>query len=609
MGDDARSDDTQGTDPTTADQAPAATPAPAPAPADPAGSGRGADGAAGTRDLVAEGPGLSAPAAPEPASTGSTWVAAGEADRGCHGCGARIPATAVTCPACAAELPPPPRSRRRESRVSQQLRALGRLHRDIADDSDTLEGHPPLRDDDPLPALARREPRAGPPLAPVHPRRVVWLLLLALAVVGWLSGATWDGLSEAKLTRAGALVAGSWDEPWRLVVATFVHQHVFMAVLTGFMVFVFGGELERRVGAGVVLFVVVVLGAGLNAARVLTEAPPSLGLLAGGWPAGLALGGAAFSLAVLAPAPGIRRPWGLAASIVIDVVILLTVAHQGRLIGPALQALLFLSLGAGLLTGLVLSLARGAGQGTGLLLGGVALAALVAAEVERAGDDRRLPAPPWEPRTSPVARTELRTVTLEDLAVRLDLPAGWDEGALATCEVKCPACAQEVKVTASRGASDETVACPSCGEGRVRPRPRVYADFSDSGLFGPRATLRLWSVPKGPFDAADTMATRIGAQMVQGGGFLTDVVPVADRPLGEDQEGWLPDAGWRSAWALALRGRSGGRALICRMYFLVGERRTVQVITTEADEGAPPQATPAGALFDAIARSARELKE
>lgn len=547
-----------------------------------------------------------------PTASASPWVAPGEPDRGCHGCSARVPASASTCPACGVELPPPPRSPRRESRVSQQLRALGRLHRDIADDSDTLEGHPPLRDDDPLPEIVpRAKATAGPPLPPVHPRRVTWLLLLALALVCWQTGALDQGAggvvqSEERLARAGALLARSWTDPWRLVIGTFVHQSVIMAVVTGFMVFIFGGELERRVGAGVVLFVVVVLGAALNAARVLTESAPSLGLLAGGWPAGLALGGAAFALAVLAPSPGIRRPWGLAISIVIDTAILLTVAHAANLITPSLQAILFLSLGAGLVTGLVLSLARGAGQGTGWLLGGVAFAALIAAEVERSGRGRSLPAPPWEPGGQDVVAADLRAVSLDDLHVQLQVPAGWTEGSEATCQVKCPACREEVDITASRGPTDATVPCPSCGEGQVRPKPRLYANFSDSGLFGPRM-VRVWSTPKGPYDAADTLATRLGAEMVRGAGFLSDVVHVSDGPFGDAE--WQRAAGWRSSWSLVLRGRADRRPLICRMYFLVGERRTVQMITIEPDEGSAPDQTAAGALFDAVARSARELKE
>ncbi len=545
----------------------------------------------------------------EPASgTASPWVAPGEADRGCPGCAARVPASASTCPACARELPPPPRSPRRESRVSQQLRALGRLHRDIADDSDTLEGHPPLRDDEPLPEIAPRvKATPAPPLPPVHPRRLTWLLLLALALVCWQTGAfDVDGLQGSALSRAGGLVARTWSDPWRLVVGTFVHQHAIMAVVTGFMVFIFGGELERRVGWGVVLFMVVVFGAGLNAARVLTESASSLWLLAGGWPAGLALGGAAFALAVLAPSPGIRRPWGLAASIMIDAAILLTVAHQAKLITPSLQAILFLSLGAGLVTGLVLSVLRGVGQGTSWLLGGVAVAALVAAEVERGGRSRRLPAPPWEPGAPSVEATDLRSVGLDDLHVQLQVPAGWTESSEATCTVKCPACKQEVEVAASRGPTEATVACPSCGEGRVRPKARMYANFSDSGLFGQRM-LRLWSTPKGPYDAADTLATRLGAEMVRGAGFLTDVVHVSDGPFGDAE--WQRASGWRSSWSLVLRGRADRRQLVCRMYFLVGERRTVQMITIEPDEGASPDAAAAGALFDAVARSAREVKQ
>lgn len=615
MGDEANRDESQPAPEASAPpEQPPAEPAPEPAPSigppeassstSPEPEPAAAPTAAATPDEATTPAPAAAPASP--------WVAPGEPDRGCHGCAARIPATAVTCPACGVELPPPPRSPRRESRVSQQLRALGRLHRDIADDSDTLEGHPPLRDDEPLPEIVPRTPAAaGPPLPPVHPRRLTWLLLLALAFVCWQTGALDPGaggvvLSEERLARAGALAARSWSEPWRLVMGTFVHQSVIMAVVTGFMVLIFGGELERRVGAGVVLFVVVAVGAGLNAARVLTEPAASLLLLGGGWPAGLALGGAAFALAVLAPSPGIRRPWGLAISIVIATAIILTVAHQGHLITPSLQATLFLSLGAGLVTGLVLSLARGAGQGAGCLLGGVAVAALVAAEVERSGRGRTLPAPPWEPSTPSVAAADLRTVTLDDLKVRVEVPAGWTEGTNPTCEVRCPACKQEVEVTATRGPSELTVPCPSCGEGRVKPKSRVYVDFSDSGLFGPR-TLRLYSLPKGPFDAADTMATRFGAQMVREEGFLHDVVHVTDGPLGD--AGWQQAAGWRSAWSLVLRGRVDRRSLISRMYFLVGERRTVQMVTIEPDEGGPPEATPAGALFDAIARSARELKE
>lgn len=495
----------------------------------------------------------------------------------------------------------------RESRVSKQLRELGRLHRDIADDSDTLEGHPPLRDDDPLPEIVARE-RAGhgPALPPIHPRRMTWLLLLALVAACWATGLfAFDAspMGERRFAELGGLVHRSFDEPWRLVLGTFVHQSFYVAVLTGFMVFLFGGELERRAGAGVVLFVVVVAGVGLNAARVASEPPMGLLILAGGWPAGLALGGAALALSVLTPAPGARGPFQLLLSLVLELVFLLAIAHQTRVLTPGLQAVLFLSVGVGLVVGLALAIGRGVSSGVGFVLGGVALATVVAAQAEHHRSRASMPAPPWEPPPVTVAVEDLQTETFEDLKVRLDLPDGWRE-AEAMCEVKCPGCLQEVKVPAAKGPSEATVQCPACEAAQVRPRPRQYIDFSEPSLFGGQRTLRLWSGGRGPFDAADTLATRIGAQLDSGGGFLTNVETLVDRPLGDGDPAWLKAAGWRSAWVLVMRGQASQRSHVCRMYFLVGERRTVQIITIEPDAG---DGLANGALFDAIARSVREL--
>ncbi|MCO5167921.1 MAG: rhomboid family intramembrane serine protease [Planctomycetes bacterium] len=532
------------------------------------------------------------------------WVADGEPARDCPGCAARVPARARTCPACGLTLRDP----MRESRVSQRLRALGGARRDRSDESDTLVGLPPLKDDEPLPEVAPRQP-AGPRLPPVHPRRLTWLLLVGLALACWASGIGFDAqLSPGRAVEVGGLVARGWSEPWRLVVATFVHAALPVAAVGAYAVFLFGGELERRVGAGAVLFLLVVVGAGLNAARVLVEDARSLWLLAGVWPAGLALGGAALALAVLAPAPGARRPPGLLASMAIQAAFVAVMAHSSQMLTVGLQAVMFLALGAGLVAGLLLSLAGGAGQGSGCLLGGVAVAALVAAEAERARGPRSPGPPPWAPPpTAGPDLGDLREVVVDDLRVRLELPTGWREGNPATSEVKCAACEQEVRVPAAHGKAGDEVPCPSCGQGRVRPRPRAWVDWVEGGFFGGWRTVRLYSAARGPFDAADTLAERIGAQMVTGEGWLKDVVPLADRPLSEGAEGgaaWLQAAGWRSAWALVLRGRSGRDALVCRMYFLVGERRTVQLVTIEPDDGAGQ-----GALFDAIARSVRELKD
>lgn len=505
--------------------------------------------------------------------------------------------------------PSPARDPMRESRVSKQLRELGRLHREIADDSDTLEGHPPLRDDDPLPEIVPRQPAgSGPTLPPIFPRRITWLLMLALAIACGVTGLfDLDGaaMSERRFAELGGLVVRSFDEPWRLVLGTFVHQSIYLAVLTGFMVFLFGSELERRVGSGVVLFLVIVAGVGLNAARVAAEPSKGLLVLAGGWPAGLALGGAALGLAVLAPAPGARRPFHLVLSLLIDVGFLLTVAHQMHVLTPGLQAVVFLSLGLGLVVGLALAVGRGVSPGIGVVLGGVALATLLAAQAERQRARASMPAPPWDPVATTVEVGDLEASTFDDLKVRINLPAGWRETE-ATCEVKCPACAEEVKVPASKGPSEATVECPRCEAGQVKPRARHYVDFTDPALFGGQRTLRLWSGARGPFDAADTLATRIGAQLESGSGFLSNVETLVDRPLGEGDAGWLKAAGWRSAWVLVMRGQAGSRRHVCRMYFLVGERRTVQIITIEPDDGDRSDDANA-ALFDAIARSVREL--
>lgn len=497
----------------------------------------------------------------------------------------------------------------RTSRVHERLKALGRAPRDASEFSDTLEGHPPLRDDGPLPEIVPRTPAApAPPLPPVHPVRASWALLFAVALACWATGAldVRGGLTEPRLLEVGGLVAQQWSEPWRLVVGTFVHQFVLMAVLTGFMFLIFGGELERRVGGGTVLFLVVVLGAGLNAARVAAEPARSLFALAGGWPVGLALGGAALALSVLAPAPGARRPWSLILSLGLEVTILVAIAQQLGTVAAGFQAVLFLSLGVGLVVGLALALLRGAAQGSGCLLGGVALATLVAAQAERERERRVSPGrAPWEAPAPSVLTAELRRTTFDDLKLALDLP-DWSQ-LPPRCDVKCPSCKREVEVPASIGKSDRTHECPECGQDGVKPTPRFYVDTLDPALGGGR-WFRLIVTPRGPFDAADTLALRRGEDLGRGDwASFKDVTPVVSRPLSDDPT-WLATSGWQSAWLLVVRGRFGERASVSRQYFLVGKSRTAQLITFEVDDGVTPADQTAGAaLFDAVAKSAREL--
>lgn len=583
---------------------------------------------------------------PERGSQGD-GLAAGE--HRCSGCGARLPASEAVCPFCGRDLavsPPaataapvapaavtdaPPATRPveppasgagpldpvaataggvgRTGRVNERLRALGRVPRDGSNDSDTLEGHPPLASDDsPLPEIARRPP-PGPPLVlpPVHPARVSWLLLLAVLVACWATGLTFrTGLSEPRLADVGGLLAQQWSEPWRLVLGTFVHQVGLVAVFTAVMFLFFGLELERRVGSGVVLFLVVVGGVALNAARVASEPPRSLFVLAGGWPAGLALGGAVLALSVLAPSPGVRRPWAVFLTLGLEVTLIVAVAQQAGALTSGLQGVLFLSVGVGLVAGLLLALTRSGAGGGGCLLGGIAVATLVAAQGERERERRTQPGPaPWEAPVATVLPVELSTTSLQDLKLSIELP-DWTE-VPTRVDVKCPACKREVQVTASIGKAEGTVECPECGKDGVKPTPRFYIDSMDPALHGQR-WFRLIVTPRGPFDAADTLALRRGEELGNGDwASFKDVTPVASRPLSDDPT-WAQESGWQSAWVLVVSGRFGDRPTVSRQYFLIGKHRTVQLITFEVDDGVtPPDQTPAAALFDAVARSAREL--
>ena len=134
------------------------------------------------------------------------------------------------------------------------------------------------------------------------PRRVIWVLLI---VLGWVYFAHGGGLEASvgtgQLETAGALRASLFDtfeqDWWRLVHASFVHKTVMLLMISAFLVWGVGGEVERRAGGGFVLLVFVGVGVVLNALRVGFEPAESLRSLAGGWPSGLALGGAGLVLA------------------------------------------------------------------------------------------------------------------------------------------------------------------------------------------------------------------------------------------------------------------------------------------------------------------------
>jgi len=339
-------------------------------------------------------------------------------------------------------------------------------------------------------------PAAAPPLAP---RRATLVLALALvAVYVGLGGSLAGGLTADALQRAGGLHGAVLDqlpaEAWRLVRATFVHADLFVLIVTLFLVGSAGGEAERRGGSGLVLACVAALAPVLNAVRVALEPGVTLTALAGGWPAGVALGGAATALAL-------RRREGpqVTAIVVLEVAILLFLAFtQGA--AAEVGAVLAAAGVAGLALGAVWPLSAGR-EGAGCCAALAAALLLGGAEVAR--ERAAAPPPPWVEAAAPAA-FELRRFAA--VGVALETPGHWEE----------------------RGLEGDA------GARRTRVQLVEGGGFLRTGF---QRQVLVVLAPKGPFDAADTLATRVAADLARPGSFLSGARIVEEGPFPSDSLG------------------------------------------------------------------------
>lgn len=417
---------------------------------------------------------------------------------------------------------------------------------------------------------------------PEAPARLVWLswllvLLVALpfATHALRAGSVTTPVPLSSLDGLGALRAReAWGEPWRLVQALTVHRNVAVLLVTCLLTLMASLEVERRRGAGTVLGLFVGLGALVNAARCVVETPGSLQELSGGWPAAVALGGAALALALLTPRGAGRGAARMGFALLLDVLLLALIAEQGKLLDSGLQATMLLAAGVGLVAGLLLSFVKlpppGAPSPVGLGLGSAGLLLVLMAQLFHAAHDSQqpssaLPLPPGSgtellPTTPEPDLPVLATRSLDELSASIDLPEEWEQ-------------------------------LPSEAKGMASFRGTTRS-------FGARVSLRLQSTPKGPYDAPDTIARHVLATLGQPGGFLPGAEPVMD--------GVFEGACGRG-FVIAVQGTSeAGQRYQYRIYLFVGARRTLRLDVYVDDEGDPAETARSAALLDKIARSVRE---
>ncbi len=451
----------------------------------------------------------------------------------------------------------------------------------------------------PAPSGGFRTLAADPPLPPDRPRRLTFLLLLALIGGYLLLGGGGAGVSGAALERAGLLdptVLSHPEQAWRLVHATFVHANPFVLMVAGFLVWFGGGEAERRGGSGLLLAGVVGAAAALNALRVVVEPAATLRELSGAWPAGCALAAAAGVLAR-------RRGEGAARLVAVlgfDVALLAFLAFSA---GALQEVLVVVGAALGMGVGLGAIWPQGEGRvGAGCLAALVAPGLLIGAEAQRRASGGAAPLPPpWEvpavDEVAPVApETELRPVDLPRLRVSLDLPSGWKQQ---PTRRDCPACGEEVTFEPARGEAPEERPCPACGEAVEAPKDQRQAQFVEGSLlsFGLARQLVVWTAPRGPYDAPDTLATRLIADLGGPSSFLRQARLVDEGPFRSE--------GLGAGYLVSLRGAlGGGQQVALRLYVFVGEGRTVLVRSLASASDGAADARDA-ALFDAVARSLR----
>lgn len=449
----------------------------------------------------------------------------------------------------------------------------------------------------------------APPL--LHPRRATWLLLAAAIGIYFVSGGSFSlPLTEARALSLGALhgeVFGNFaNEGWRLLAASGVHTSFWVLLVACFMIWSQAGLAERLGGSGLVLGLFVVGGAALNVLRCGLEAPASLLLLAGAWPPALACGGAAVSLAARAKLGAGRALFSLA----FEVGILAWIAFQGHLLTPGLAGVAACSFGLGLFVGSTWPRPPG---GLGVFAA-FASAGLVALALAERGAEDPTPLPPpreWRERNPaewqawqekhPEARpseSDLEPQSLAELGLRLELPPAWKRSPLPERR-DCPQCGASVERSPQEAAEGRAATCPSCGaKVAFGKRPRQVL-FQEASLLGPGHQLLVWAAPRSPFDAPDTLATRFVAELTRAGSWFAGGELVEERDF--------QSAGFPRGYLAVLRGRSGGRELLMRLYLFVDERRTILLRGLGPTPADPFAAEKEAELYDRIAASLRPL--
>jgi len=459
-----------------------------------------------------------------------------------------------------------------------------------------------------------REPSAAAPEAarpPDRPRLMALALVLAFllffGLAGGFGGGDWWRADPGGVVEQGALLktslADAPREAWRLVRGTFVHASAPALVVGAFMAWFLGGEVERRAGGGVLLGLVVFGGALLNACRLAVEDAGTLATLAGAWPAGALLGGAALAVTYRDG----RGALAVGLHLAIELGLLFVFAASAAALEVGVVTVAVAGLGLGLVLGLALpSRPRPDPAGGGLCLGLAAVLALVGAQVGKATLPPPRPPPPWEAPPPPREQEAFRAVELADLGVGLELPARLEETTSPRTQT-CRACDEDVEVPGGP-APAEPIPCPSCGED-LQVRARTWARFveSGSGLFGgpPRRIVTLVAYDKQPFDAPDTVGLKLMGELDGPDSSLAEPVLLAEAPF-------RPDGAALPGYRVVLRTRfadSPGADYRYWVYTFVGEVKTIQLHgLAPAGAGGDPRRDP-GASFDAVAASVRELSE
>ncbi|MGE0709238.1 MAG: rhomboid family intramembrane serine protease [Planctomycetota bacterium] len=409
----------------------------------------------------------------------------------------------------------------------------------------------------------------------------MWLVLVAVAAAFYLT----RGWIEPGPALRGALLRPDLPraEAYRLVTATFLHTSFFPLLFAVFLLLRLGGEVEDRAGQGGFLGLLVLGGAALNLVRVLLEPYPSLEHLAGAWPVGLAMGGAALTLGVRQKDGG-----GVLRALGFEVVLLLFLAWLSNLLDARLVGVFAASFGLGAAYGAVYPLGP-ARRSVGPLLGAIALLALVGAwRGSRT-------APPGDPTLLPLPELSERQV--KALRVAISLPASWSEHPQPKT-VECGDCDEKVEFPA--GLADDPIPapkrCPKCSE-EVLHGARQVAVYVDSTAYlkltAQPPNLLVYSAPRGPYDAPDTLAARLLEQLRENQLFAK--VPIEEERFVQNHQ---LGEGYRFTLATA---QGKPRA---RLYVFVGRRRTLLLRFMHDDPG-PGRRGYQDAIFDAIAASAR----